>query len=62
MDDALRQRRQLEADLRQAIDRQELAVHYQPLADLKSGRIIGFEALLRWNHPVLAPRLFAQPA
>ncbi|HEU0100550.1 MAG TPA: EAL domain-containing protein [Allosphingosinicella sp.] len=50
MDEALRQRRQLEADLRQAIGRRELCVHYQPLADLGSGRILGFEALLRWNH------------
>jgi diguanylate cyclase (GGDEF)-like protein/PAS domain S-box-containing protein len=50
MDEALRRRRQLEADLRQAIDRDELSIHYQPLADLGSGAIIGFEALLRWTH------------
>ena len=50
MDEALRRRRQLEADLRQAIGRGELAVHYQPLADLGSGSILGFEALLRWTH------------
>ena len=50
MDEALRRRRQLEADLRQAIDRGELSVHYQPLAELESGRILGFEALLRWTH------------
>ncbi|HEX9965118.1 MAG TPA: EAL domain-containing protein [Allosphingosinicella sp.] len=50
MDEALRRRRQLEADLRQAISRGELAVHYQPLADLESGSILGFEALLRWTH------------
>jgi predicted signal transduction protein with EAL and GGDEF domain len=53
MDEALRQRRQLEADLRQAIDRGELCVHYQPLADLESGSILGFEALLRWTHGAL---------
>jgi diguanylate cyclase (GGDEF)-like protein len=52
MDEALRQRRQLDSDLRQAIKRRELAVHYQPLADLESGRILGFEALLRWTHPL----------
>jgi diguanylate cyclase (GGDEF)-like protein/PAS domain S-box-containing protein len=53
MDEALRRRRQLEADLRQAIGRGELSVHYQPLADLESGSILGFEALLRWNHAQL---------
>jgi diguanylate cyclase (GGDEF)-like protein/PAS domain S-box-containing protein len=50
MDEALRRRRQLEADLRQAIGRGELSVHYQPLADLGTGAILGFEALLRWSH------------
>jgi diguanylate cyclase (GGDEF)-like protein len=53
MDESLRQRRQLDADLRQAIARRQLGVHYQPLADLESGRIVGFEALLRWTHPKL---------
>ena len=55
MDEALRQRRQLEADLRLAIGNGELAVHYQPLAELESGTILGFEALLRWHHPQLGP-------
>ncbi len=55
MDEALRQRRQLEADLRGAIDKGELKVHYQPLAELDGGAIIGFEALLRWDHPRLGP-------
>ena len=55
MDEALRQRRQLESDLRLAIDNGELAVHYQPLAELESGEILGFEALLRWTHPQLGP-------
>ncbi|MGZ8353259.1 MAG: EAL domain-containing protein [Allosphingosinicella sp.] len=55
MDEALRRRRQLEADLRQAIGRGELSVHYQPLADLGSGSILGFEALLRWTHRELGP-------
>jgi diguanylate cyclase (GGDEF)-like protein/PAS domain S-box-containing protein len=53
MDEALRQRRQLDADLKQAIDNDELAVHYQPLAILETGSILGFEALLRWTHPTL---------
>ena len=42
---------QLEAELRQAIDRHEFQVYYQPITDLKTGQITGVEALLRWQHP-----------
>ena len=40
----------LEADLRQAIDRREFRVHYQPIVALDTYNIIGFEALVRWQH------------
>lgn len=44
-------RLELENDLHQALKRQELMLHYQPLIDLRTGRITGMEALLRWPHP-----------
>ncbi len=55
----------LEKDLRHAVERQEFCVHYQPIVNLKDGRIAGFEALLRWRHPVrglLSPLQFLEVA
>jgi diguanylate cyclase (GGDEF)-like protein len=45
------ERRQLESDLRLALEHNEFELHYQPLFDLEQNRICSFEALLRWNHP-----------
>src|SRR3954468_14454644 len=51
MDKRLQTRRALEIDLRKAIANGELEVYYQPILYLQTGKVSGFEALLRWNHP-----------
>jgi predicted signal transduction protein with EAL and GGDEF domain len=58
MDRSMQARRALELDLRKAIANGEFVLHYQPMVNLQSGDTCGFEALVRWIHPV---RGFVQP-
>jgi EAL domain-containing protein (putative c-di-GMP-specific phosphodiesterase class I) len=51
MRDQAQKRLELESDLRDALERAEFELHYQPILSLQSDGITGFEALLRWNHP-----------
>ena len=51
MDARLQGRRVLELDLRKALPADDFSLHYQPMLDLASGRVVAFEALIRWNHP-----------
>ena len=45
-------RRQLECDLRDAVARSEIELHYQPILHVKTRKMFGCEALVRWRHPV----------
>jgi diguanylate cyclase (GGDEF)-like protein len=53
MNTELNDRRELEMNLRDAIERNELELHYQPVIDLRRNVITGFEALARWRHPTM---------
>jgi diguanylate cyclase (GGDEF)-like protein len=61
MDEAARERRQLETDLRHAITNNEMRLHYQPLVNIHSEKPTAYEALVRWEHPtrgIVLPGLF----
>ncbi|MEO0945089.1 MAG: EAL domain-containing protein [Pseudomonadota bacterium] len=48
---AAKARDQLEIELKRAVEQQQFTLHYQPRVDLKSGKVVAAEALVRWNHP-----------
>jgi diguanylate cyclase (GGDEF)-like protein len=65
LDIALRSRLELERELLQGIANHELLLHFQPVFDMHSGRLVGCEALVRWLHPqrgLLLPGTFIQTA
>jgi len=65
MREPLLARHETEAALRRALDNDELVVHFQPQVDLQTGTLVGYEALLRWEHPtrgVLPPSEFLSVA
>ena len=61
MEAAVTRKMEIEADLRRSVSRDQIDVYYQPKADLKTNKIIGMEALVRWNHPhkgIICPQEF----
>jgi diguanylate cyclase (GGDEF)-like protein len=61
LDARVQQRRQLEAELRQALAEQQFELHYQPLVELATGRVASFDALIRWRRPqrgMVSPGVF----
>ncbi|MBB3214507.1 diguanylate cyclase (GGDEF)-like protein/PAS domain S-box-containing protein [Herbaspirillum sp. Sphag1AN] len=61
MNEQALERLRIEGDLRRALEREEFMLHYQPKLDLRSGKVVGMEALIRWRHPqmgMVAPARF----
>ena len=51
MNSVAQEKHSIESDLRTAIDREEFVLHYQPQIDMTTGKVVGVEALVRWQHP-----------
>jgi diguanylate cyclase (GGDEF)-like protein/PAS domain S-box-containing protein len=65
MQESAQERERLAAELRHAMEREELVLHYQPIVSLEDRRVAGFEAVVRWDHPqrgLLEPQAFAEVA
>ena len=61
MKEAVKEKMQLTNDLYRALEREEFMLYYQPQVNIESGKIIGLEALIRWNHPdrgIISPGIF----
>ena len=61
MQEQVRERMEVEQDLRMALDQNELQLFYQPIVDARSGELVSVEALLRWDHPergLIPPEMF----
>lgn len=65
LDEAVRERRSIQQDITEALIHEDFVVHYQPIVDLRTHRLISVEALLRWQHPqrgTVPPDLFIPAA
>ncbi len=65
LEERIQERNELVSGLRAGLENNEIHVHYQPQVDLVSGKVLGFEALARWSHPIrgnISPAIFVPVA